>query len=734
MAILTRFISNSSTPEAISNARIDPAVASQTATANAQASDQFFSTLTGAANRLTETDIQLEAQNRVETIQEQRQAEARTANFLKAQEHVRKQQEAEMRHQAMEVQKQQREEAKWYGADVASRLSVDMFQTMRQAKAEVKPGGDILTPVLSQFDNTAKEALKNAPSDEARLHLAKGFIGYRSRVAQQAAVLQNDLNDQHLLNKFEGSSKELSAIVQDQPEQLASTMKLLSDQANALKERGVPAAKVESAFKKQADALHMITGLSYADKNPEEVLQELQQGSFNDLGAHTVAAMKQRATAIIDKQSKETKQELEGTVKQLVAGLPVDKDINDLNDRARKYGLDRDAQMVNFYTQLSQSSRGLTLAGLEQQKFDAVSKLSNTPSVTPDDLKTVNKFYDQRIKLARDDPFAYAANQGIIPDGTNIPRISPGDDPNDPEVINKIKQLKVYGEEVQRHLGLGSPVVPFTKGTFEEFHQKLIGQSPEEQIRSLTVLNGFDTSTMYKAAETIAPKNPALGMAIGMRANEQGAAVTPELQKRQRDISDEIIKGTPILAAGALGQNKTSGGATVAATARADVSTTNTELLGGLFENDPSVVGGFEKAARAVSAFRTMNGKDRADYRSALEDVSGVVHLGQTFRSGDDYKTIPPIRGWGTEEMEDFVDKLDETDKWSKYGNGVPHYANGNPLDLSKTPAYKFQFIPIDSHRYVVQQNVSGQRVSVKNQMGEPFVINLFKAANELSK
>ena len=719
MAMLTRFFSQTPVAPAIDQVKANPDVYASVAAAEAQGAAQVYGTVTDEFNKLFDVSLHTIEKERVHNQQLQRE-----------QEHAAKVAQAQQRELERLQHQQDRKDANLYLAVNQAQMSASMFDTMRQAKADVQPGGNIVNPVLQKFDEEAQRSLVNAPNAIAAESLQRSFIGYRTRVAQSALGVQDKLNTEHLMATLSETTQKLSSVVSDEPGQLELVKAQLETLANSLKDNGMPANRVDQSLKMHLNNLETVAALSMSEKHPREVLTELSEGGFDSLGSQTKAAMSARATGALKAQQTLVQTGLNDVQKRLMEGLPLNQDLVQLTNEADANGLSPQANQIRFYNQLNEEAKKLTLPQLEQRRLDVISEAMRKPETTVGMLEYLNKFYSSRLKAVRNDPFEYASNQGIIPSGASLPQFLPGDDISDPSVREKFRKLQIYSAEVQQHYGLGEPVVPLTKGNIELVHQKLLTQSPEEQIKSLEALGQFGTDTLYKTAEVIAPKSPGLAMAIGLLAKEKNTAVTSELQAKQDELAQEVLKGMPILNQALVGK-QTGASRPKELEPHGDV---NRDVLGGLFENDPQIVGQFEQSARAIAAYRSLNGKENPEYRDALKEITGVVELGQLLRSGDSYKTIPPVRGWTEDDMGTLVDKMNSVKSWQQFGNGKPYYADGTEIDFNKTPSYKFKFIPVDSHRYVVMQSRGGKDFSVKNEAGSPYVINLFKAADFYSK
>ncbi len=606
------------------------------------------------------------------------------------------------------VLKQNEKVDSMYVAQTHADMSTNMFETMQKAKSTAQPGDDMGGAVLGQFDQRAANYIKNAPNDKTREHMLTSFVGYRQNLWEHMKKGQIALDEQALVQDYNQTAQRLGAIVSQEPQQAAGVIATLEAKQKALAQAGVPAQTLSSLADQSSRAIATIGATSQASKNPTETLLALKQGQFNELGAHTVDHISKVATSTLVGTARDLSSRIESINKQLAEAQTIDNgQLNKLLAETQEFVtknpsaghvddlVQRATNAVNLKN-ISTSMENMSIPQMLRARDLKTEELRSNPQVPANELKQTEAFFNSRIKVAREDPMAYASQVGIIPQKGLQPSIWSSDGTINPQMSANMAELGRMAMKAQAGLVTVNPVSPLDDAGIEQLSATMNRLEPVQQMEQIKALQNFGPEGVKGIMAKLQIKNPAMAQAVDIAPHNQALAL-------------EIVQGRKLYT-----ENK-------GAIEKVDptVERTAAQTLARIFPNDPSMVTKYLDAALAVYANRQLypspGGKNTLS--EVVDQVAGVVTTESNWFSANKV-TILPDAGWSKEQFTKAIDRV--PDFIHSATNGIPQFVDGEHIDFSQIPPSQFEYRPLGGGKYIMLHN----GLPVQNELHEPLKID----------
>ncbi len=595
-----------------------------------------------------------------------------------------------------------------YVAQTHADMSTGMFEVMNKAKATAQPGDDMGGSVLSQFDQRAANYVKNAPNDKTREHMLTSFVGYRQNLWEHMKKGQIALDEQALIQDYNKTAQSLGAIVSQEPQQAQGVINTLAEKQKALTEAGVPAHTLSALAEQSTKAISTISATSQANKNPTETLLALKEGKFNDLGAHTVDHISKVAQSTLVGTAKDLSSRIEAVNKQLSEAQTIDdgalnKLLADTKDFVTKNPsaghvddlVQRATNAVNLKA-VSTSLENMSIPQMLRARDLKVEELRSNPQVPASELKHTEAFFNSRIKVAREDPMAYASQVGIIPQKALQPSIWSSDGTINPQMASGMAELGRMAMKAQAGLVTVNPVSPLDDANIEQLSATMNRLEPVQQMEQIKALQNFGPEGVKGIMAKLQIKNPAMAQAV-------------EISPHNSNLAMEIVQGRKLYT-----ENK-------GAIEKVDptIEKTAAQTLAKIFPNDPSMVSKHLDAALAVYANRQIypSATGNNTLGDAVNEVAGVVTTESNWFSPNKV-TVLPDAGWNKEQFTKAIDRV--PDFIHRATNGIPQFIDGEHVDFTQIPPSSFEYRPIGGGKYLMIHN----GLPVHNELHEPLKID----------
>jgi hypothetical protein len=584
-----------------------------------------------------------------------------------------------------------------YAAQAKADLQVQYNDQLRKMQGGIKSGGAFENDAVSSFDNLALPFIKNAPNNKTRESLLASFTGMRENSYTHAQKVQQGINYQGDIQKFDATTNSLMGLgLQDPKEGNITKLKSqIETYAKAMKDKGYDALDIDKI--KDGAVKRFDTALAHdlATKDPATTIEKLNSGAYASLGPVEEATLRNKAESQFSAQSTVLMKEHAKIKERLINDQALPGDAIETMTKAKAMAKYKPELIEPFKDLAALQHYGdqmwtRNLVSQKQEKLNIAAHAQQDPTMTSAFVNDMNKLLDNNIKAIEDDGLGYAARHNLV----NLPPMPK--DPSSPEGKAALKAREIAAASAEKILGI--QVLPFTKPEIEDHVQALKRLSPIEKMQHLKAVAGVNPNLAPRMAE-----------ALTKEGQDGPLAIALQVFNTAPQVAAHILTGEQLIKSG--GQMKP---------APADERLTAASSIKGLFPGDPKTQ---DQLIHAADAYRASLGEEELEQKH-VDAVAGVVSAGGFFSS---YPTIPPKPNMSGSEFNSLTEGLNLSEM-IKYGNGTPVYTPGQSFDPDVDSTSNYQFKPVDIHSGQYYVTKGGK--ALKTQDGQLYKIDLRKATS----
>lgn len=491
MAVIPRYISETRSTPAISNARIDPNTAAAPYRAAEASTKNVMNVLQNELGQWHQTLVQKEK-------------EAQAAQ-----------------------QKNEKIQAGLYKADAMANLAIQSNQ-LQQELVQRNDGNLNLAKEFDQgFQKLADQVLLNAPTEDARLALTKNIIAMRADAYNKMTNTSIKMNNQLNMDRMENMLQQYEGYAAAAPESIEAIKQNSAEIFNSMKDLGIPEAKRQAIVNKFSNRLDYHAARAVAEKDPLTAMEQIEKGALAHLGAGNITALKNVATASKKAFERQANDAIRDVEARLNNGQPLPADFEARLDTAKRYGLTEQVEDLTRLMQVDKMVSQSSLSSLKQMQAELSQMISSGElDLEPARAKKLTSFVEGNIKAMTEDGLGYAERKGgftpfrEIVDFTQI-------DPNEAE------QRKFRAAQVESAYGV--PATALKASEIDTLSAQIKDAPTMQKLQILNNLNQFGSATSSRVADKIMNSDPGLAQALRLGTTDL-------------EIANGILKGQEIIA------------------------------------------------------------------------------------------------------------------------------------------------------------------------------------------
>ncbi len=543
-----------------------------------------------------------------------------------------------------------------YNAEALANITMGSNDIKQRALAQADGTTNQAKVADEEFQKLFDSVIANAPSNEAKIALTKRALSIRSGLYNNVSNASIKANNQVNMDKIEGMLGQYEAYASNNPADVESVKAQAGDVFQSMEALGIPAHAREKIQQKFLTNLDYQSAASSAEKDPKGVLDALDSGQFNHLGANSLKKIKTVANHSLKASTKQAKDALADVEKSIMLGAPIPQDFADRAALANKLGLHDELTDVERLVDVSKTMAGKKLPEIlatsaELKAMAARGELEGSPAK----VKKLITFVDTQAKALQKDPFQFAENQGAFkpfPTVTDFKNLAP----------EEVQQRRYRSMQVEEAYGVKSPAL--SQAEMDVALAQLNSEPPQERLKILQNLQGMGDETVSRIVN-MADQKKDLGLAQAMRLS----SIDPMM-------SMKILEGRDAIKAGNYKADKAEENQAKEALSRLAV--------------DDSIKQSALSAAKAVQAV------DRSMSLSELvNQANNVISVDRNGLFSGSYSTVAPAANMTAPDLERLVDEgLSDTDSWKTFGTGYPaQTADGRALPSNRVRPSDYDYV-----------------------------------------
>lgn len=581
-------------------------------------------------------------------------------------------------------QKQQKVNDGLYKAQAMAELSVQANDLYNRHKMTTDGTKSFAGSFDQDFQKLADRAIGGAPSDSSKLDLTKRLIGMRADFYKRASTESLHLNNQINMDKLENMLGTYEALAAANPAAVPTIKKQAADVFASMGELGIPETARAKILHKFDNRLEYHALRAEADRDPLGTLQKLQSGGSANLGEGNTQALMNYTKAAVGAGRKQSKQGIDSLISKISSGYILPEDYETTLAQAEKYGLSKEVSTASSLLELGRKTANSTYSDLQLLSDQLQSQAAaGGINADPSQVKTYRNFLKGNAAAIQQDALGYAERRGGF---TPLPpmdilKATPED----------IEQRKFKAAQVSTMYRVSASALKADE--LQALSSQLQDSDPDTAVTIISKVAALGGDTSRALAETLEKKDPGLAVAV------------------EAGIGDPTILRS-VLQGRALG--KTSKADPV------DAETLNKAQEGFLVSN-PKLRAAYLESAKALMVSEAASGRSM-DFEDAVAKVANIITVDNPGVFSGGYKTQAPVTGMNATQFEDFLNKNLVSDQaWSKYGNGIPVDAHGDPLTWKRIAPADLTYAFLGNGNYAVLY----ENAPVKTETGDMLMINL---------